>query len=147
MGIHAVRAGIGRDQQVAGVLVIQIIVEELVNGKVTVGGVGAAECLVKADFPEGLAECLNVVRAFETVKRVKSEAELVIIVFRQLVADAALRDTVIEIIKLVGISGSIDEFTDMLWNNLNADNKVSLFVRYVNLETNAEETRIVNKNK
>jgi hypothetical protein len=49
--------------------------------------------------------------------------------------------------KLVGISGNIDQFTDMLWNNLNADNKVSLFVRYVNLETNAEETRIVNKNK
>ena len=49
--------------------------------------------------------------------------------------------------KLVGISGNIDEFTDMLWNNLNADNKVSLFVRYVDLETNAEETRIVNKNK
>ena len=49
--------------------------------------------------------------------------------------------------KLVGISGNIDEFTDMLWNNLNADNKVSLFVRYVKLEDNSEETRIVNKNK
>ena len=31
--------------------------------------------------------------------------------------------------------------------NLNADNKVSLFVRYVNLEDSTEETRIVNKNK
>ena len=49
--------------------------------------------------------------------------------------------------KLVGISGNIFEFTDMLWNNLNPDNKVSLFVRYVNLEDNTEETRIVNKNK
>lgn len=49
--------------------------------------------------------------------------------------------------KLVGISGGIDEFTDMLWNNLNEDNKVSLFVRYVNLEDNTAETRIVNKNK
>ncbi len=49
--------------------------------------------------------------------------------------------------KLVGISGNIDEFTDMLWNNLNADNKVSLFVRYINLEDGTEETRIVNKNK
>ena len=49
--------------------------------------------------------------------------------------------------KLVGISGSIDEFTDMLWTSLNADNKVSLFVRYVNLEDSTEETRIVNKNK
>ena len=48
---------------------------------------------------------------------------------------------------LVGISGTIDEFTDMLWNNLNDDNKVSLFVRYVNLENGEVETRIVNKNK
>ncbi|MBR4627641.1 MAG: IMP cyclohydrolase [Ruminococcus sp.] len=49
--------------------------------------------------------------------------------------------------KLVGISGSIDEFTDMVWNNLNADNKVSLFVRYVDLATGDVQTRIVNKNK
>lgn len=49
--------------------------------------------------------------------------------------------------KLVGISGNIDEFTEMLWNSLNEDNKVSLFVRYVNLEDKTEETRIVNKNK
>lgn len=49
--------------------------------------------------------------------------------------------------KLVGISGNIDEFTEMLWNNLNEENKVSLFVRYVNLEDGTEETRIVNKNK
>lgn len=49
--------------------------------------------------------------------------------------------------KLVEISGDIDEFTNMLWTNLNKDNKVSLFVRYVNLEDGTEETRIVNKNK
>ena len=49
--------------------------------------------------------------------------------------------------KLVGISGDIDSFTDMLWTNLNADNKVSLFVRYVELESGKTETRIINKNK
>ena len=49
--------------------------------------------------------------------------------------------------ELVGISGNIDEFTDMVWNNLSADNKVSLFVRFVDLETGKYETRIVNKNK
>lgn len=49
--------------------------------------------------------------------------------------------------KLVEISGDIDEFTNMLWTNLNEDNKVSLFVRYVNLEDGTDETRIVNKNK
>ena len=49
--------------------------------------------------------------------------------------------------KLVEISGDIDSFTDMLWTSLNEDNKVSLFVRYVDLETGAEDTMIVNKNK
>ena len=49
--------------------------------------------------------------------------------------------------KLVEIKGNIDEFTSTVWDNLNADNKVSLFVRYVELETGKAETRIVNKNK
>ena len=49
--------------------------------------------------------------------------------------------------KLVGISGDIDSFTEMLWTNLNADNKVSLFVRFVELESGKTETRIINKNK
>jgi len=49
--------------------------------------------------------------------------------------------------KLVKLSGDIDTFTDMLWNNLNADNKVSLFVRYIDIATGKYETRIVNKNK
>lgn len=49
--------------------------------------------------------------------------------------------------KLVEIKGSIDQFTDTLWSSLNEDNKVSLFVRYVDLETGKSETRIINKNK
>lgn len=49
--------------------------------------------------------------------------------------------------KLVGIDGDIDEFTNMLWTSLNEDNKVSLFVRYIDIETGKYETRIVNKNK
>ena len=36
--------------------------------------------------------------------------------------------------KLVSIPNDIDEFTSLLWNNLNEDNKVSLFVRYINIE-------------
>lgn len=47
----------------------------------------------------------------------------------------------------VEIDGDIDDFTDMIWTNLNEDNKVSLFTRFINLETGAEETRIINKNK
>lgn len=48
---------------------------------------------------------------------------------------------------LVSIDGSIDSFSNLVWNNLNEDNKVSLFVRYINIETGEYETRIINKNK
>lgn len=47
----------------------------------------------------------------------------------------------------IGIDGDIKAFTDTLWNNLNWDNKVSLFVRYINLENGGVETKIVNKNR
>ncbi|MBO5221211.1 MAG: IMP cyclohydrolase [Clostridia bacterium] len=40
----------------------------------------------------------------------------------------------------------IDSLTDLIWTNLNEDNKVSLFVRYIDLENGETETRIVNKN-
>ena len=48
--------------------------------------------------------------------------------------------------KLVGIPNDIDEFTDGLWNALNEDNKVSLFVRFIDLESGETKSRIVNKN-
>ena len=48
--------------------------------------------------------------------------------------------------KLISVSDGIEEFTEKLWNNLNEDNKVSLFVRYIDIETGKTETRIVNKN-
>ena len=47
----------------------------------------------------------------------------------------------------VAIDGNIDEFTDMLWNNLNEDNKISLFVRYYDTQSGAYEQRILNKNQ
>jgi IMP cyclohydrolase len=47
----------------------------------------------------------------------------------------------------VAIDGTIDEFTDKLWNSLNADNKVSLFVRFIDIATGSYEERIINKNK
>ena len=40
----------------------------------------------------------------------------------------------------------IDALTDLIWTNLNEDNKVSLFVRYIDIATGESETRIVNKN-
>ena len=48
--------------------------------------------------------------------------------------------------KLVKIEQSIDDFTAALWESLNSENKVSLFVRYISLEDGTTETRIVNKN-
>ncbi len=40
----------------------------------------------------------------------------------------------------------IDALTDLIWKNLNEDNKVSLFVRYIDIATGKFEQRIVNKN-
>ena len=40
----------------------------------------------------------------------------------------------------------IDELTELIWTNLNEDNKVSLFVRYIDIESGETDTRIVNKN-
>ncbi len=48
---------------------------------------------------------------------------------------------------LVDVLDDINEYTELLWNSLNADNKVSLFVRYIDIATGKYETRIVNKNK
>jgi hypothetical protein len=47
----------------------------------------------------------------------------------------------------IGIEGDIDGFTENIWNSLNEDNKVSLFVRFIDIATGEYETRIVNKNK
>lgn len=47
----------------------------------------------------------------------------------------------------VKIKGSIDEFTNTIWTSLNEDNKVSLFVRFIDIESGKWETRILNKNK
>ena len=41
----------------------------------------------------------------------------------------------------------IDTFAENIWNALNEDNKVSLFVRYIDIATNTAESRIINKNK
>ena len=47
---------------------------------------------------------------------------------------------------LVGIEDDIDTFTQAIWENLNEENKVSLFVRYIGIESGKYETRIMNKN-
>ncbi|MCR4615245.1 MAG: IMP cyclohydrolase [Clostridiales bacterium] len=47
----------------------------------------------------------------------------------------------------VAIPNDIDAFTNTLWDALNADNKISLYVSYTDIDTMAEETRLINKNK
>lgn len=49
--------------------------------------------------------------------------------------------------ELVEIPDDMDAFTEMLWNSLNEDNKVSLFVRYIEIASGKKESKIVNKNK
>lgn len=46
----------------------------------------------------------------------------------------------------VAIPNDIDEFTTNLWDALDADNKISLYVRYTDLKTGKTDTRMINKN-
>ena len=46
----------------------------------------------------------------------------------------------------VAINDNIDAFTDKLWDALDPDNKISLYVRYTDLATGAVDTRLINKN-
>ena len=49
--------------------------------------------------------------------------------------------------KLVAIPDDMDTFADLLWENLNEDNKVSLFVRYIDIATGRYMSKIINKNQ
>lgn len=46
----------------------------------------------------------------------------------------------------VAVPDDIDGFTSEIWNNLDQDNKISLYVRYVDLKTGETENRMINKN-
>jgi len=48
--------------------------------------------------------------------------------------------------KWISIPDDMNAFTDALWNSLNEENKVSLFVRYIDIATGTYETKIINKN-
>jgi len=49
--------------------------------------------------------------------------------------------------ELIAIPDDMDSFADTLWKSLNEENKVSLFVRYIDIETGAYESKIINKNQ
>lgn len=46
----------------------------------------------------------------------------------------------------ININGSIDDFSKELWESLNSENKISLYVKFIELESGKEEERIINKN-
>lgn len=49
--------------------------------------------------------------------------------------------------KRITVLDDMEQFADLLWDSLNEDNKVSLFVRYIDIATGKYETKIINKNK
>lgn len=48
--------------------------------------------------------------------------------------------------KLVGIPNDMEEFANTVWESLNEDNKVSLFIRFIDIETGVYQSKIFNKN-
>lgn len=48
--------------------------------------------------------------------------------------------------EVVAVGNCIDEYTKLIWDNLNADNKVSLYVRFIDLASGEYESRMINKN-
>ncbi len=49
--------------------------------------------------------------------------------------------------KTIAIDDDIDSFTSLIWNSLNSENKVSLFVQYIAIDGSEQDYRIVNKNQ
>ena len=47
----------------------------------------------------------------------------------------------------VAIPDDIDGFTDSLWEALNHDNRIALYVRYTDLATGSEGNRLINRNQ
>lgn len=47
----------------------------------------------------------------------------------------------------VKIPSDIDAFTSEIWESLNEQNKISLYVRYTSIEDGSETDRLINKNK
>ena len=48
--------------------------------------------------------------------------------------------------KLEEFRREIDELADLIWTNLNEDNKISIYVRYIDLETGEVTNKMINKN-
>lgn len=47
----------------------------------------------------------------------------------------------------VSVGGDIDDIADAIWRGLDENNKISLFVRLIDIETGAATTRVINKHQ
>lgn len=45
----------------------------------------------------------------------------------------------------LSIPGTIEELTDAIWSSLNEENRISLFVRFIDIKTGRTETSLINK--
>lgn len=48
--------------------------------------------------------------------------------------------------EIVAVGNDLDEYTKLIWDSLNADNKVSLYVRFIDTVSGKFESRMINKN-
>lgn len=46
----------------------------------------------------------------------------------------------------IAVPNDIDELTNKIWSNLNEQNKISIYVRYIDIATGETENRMINKN-
>ncbi len=47
----------------------------------------------------------------------------------------------------ITVPDSMEEFMDDIWDNLNEQNKISIYVRYIDLKTGEVNSKLINKNK
>ena len=48
--------------------------------------------------------------------------------------------------EVVSVGNSLDDFAKLIWESLNEENKVSLYVRFIDIESGGIDRRMINKN-
>ena len=48
--------------------------------------------------------------------------------------------------EVIAVGNDLDKYTKFIWDNLNAENRVSLYVRFIDIESGTFESRMINKN-
>ena len=97
----------------------------------------------------GYINFLDAFNSWQLVKELKAALGLPAVTSFKHVSptSAAVGIPLSEDLKKACFVDDIDEMTDRLWTSLNENNKISLYVRYIDLETGRTENRLVNKNR